>query len=448
MAKGHVEKLFKPPEKVLLKLAIPVILANGFQTLYNFMDAFWVSILKNSRYALSGIGLAMPFAFALIAISNGIGVGTNSLLSRKIGARDKKTADRGATVGFTLSILVGLFLGLLLFVLSSWIFNSISGGPAAQNAIRYANIIFIGAPFLFISNLLASILRAEGDMKRSMLALATGSVLNIVLDPVLIFGLGMGIKGAALATIISRALTILPLSFWIFKEKSSYIRPCIKKMNLNLKLSFEILKVGIPASLSLLFMSLGVFLFNTLIQKVYGPEGVAVYITGNRISSIAVLPALGIQAAVITLTGAWFGAKRVDMVKRTVLHAYKAGVLMEFLIGVVIFFFSKQIGSIFVHNVSMKALLPEISRYLKIAALGYPFMPISMFSAGTFNGTGKSVYALLLTLFRVIIIAYTAAVIYSVFLNLGLLGIWLGMFTGTVVASLFGVFLLKIKHIL
>ena len=448
MAKGDVEKLFKNPEKVLLKLATPVILANGFQTLYNFMDAFWVSLLKNSQYALSGIGLVMPFAFSLIALANGIGIGTNSLISRSIGKKDKKTADKASTSGFALSIIVGIFFGLLLFILSVPLFNAISHGESSENAIKYAKILFMGAPFLFISNLLAAILRAEGDMKRSMFALAIGSILNVLLDPLFIFGFGMGIEGAALATIISRAITIYPLYFWIFKERSSYVHPSLNITRLDLKLSIEIFKVGIPASLSLLLLSLSIFLFNTLIQKVYGPLGVTVYITGSRIGSLAVLPALGIQAAVITLTGIWYGAKRHDMVKRTVIYAFKVGILMEGIIGILIFLFSRPIGSIFIHNAYMKDLLPEISRYLKITAIGYPFMPISMFSVGTFNGIGKSIYAFLITTFRVIIIAYAFALLYAILFHIGLFGVWLGMLTGTIAASFFGIFLLKVKNIL
>ena len=448
MQKRSVERLFKDPEKVLLKLALPVILANGFQTLYNFMDAFWVSMLKNSKFALSGIGLAMPFAFSLIAIANGVGVGTNSLLSRKIGSGEKEKADKGATVGLSLSIVLGIFFGAILFIFAKPIFTGLSPGEAGTNAARYARIIFIGAPFLFVSSLLAFVLRAEGDMKRSMMALAAGSILNVFFDPLFIFGFKMGIEGAAFATIFSRSLTIIPLSYWIFKEKSSYIRPCWKRLNLNPAISVEILKVGIPSSLSMLSMSLGVFAFNMLIQKVYGPGGVAVYIAGSRINSLAVLPALGIQAAVITLTGAWYGAKRKDMLKRTIIHAWKTGVFMETFIALFIFIFAKQIGSIFAHDISMKPLVSEITAYLRITSFGFVFMPISMFSVGTFNGIGKAIYGLALTLFRVLIISYPFAAIYSLLLGLGLHGIWGGILTGNILASFLGVFLLKLKKLI
>ncbi len=448
MRKRSVERLFKDPEKVLLKLALPVILANGFQTLYNFMDAFWVSLLKNSKFALSGIGLAMPFAFSLIAIANGIGVGTNSLLSRKIGADEKEKADKGATVGLSLSIVLGIFIGTILFMFARPLFMALSPGDAGVNAAQYAQIIFIGAPFLFISSLLAFVLRAEGDMKRSMIALATGSILNIFLDPLFIFAFKMGIRGAAFATVFSRFLTIIPLYFWIFKQKSSYIRPCWKRLNLNPTISIEILKVGIPSSLSLLFMSLGVFAFNMLIQKVYGPGGVAVYIAGSRINSLAVLPALGIQAAVITLTGVWYGAGRKDMLKRTVLHAWKTGITMELFIALFIFFFAKEIGKVFAHDATMQPLINEIATYLRITSPGFIFMPISMFSVGTFNGTGKASYGLLLTLIRVIVISYPSAVVYSILLGLGLHGIWGGILTGNILASFVGIFLLKVKKLI
>jgi len=224
-----VRLLLQDPEKSLLKIAIPTIIANAIQTLYNFVDAVWVSGLKQAAFGLAGIGLTQPFSFALIALANGIGLGTNSLISRSIGAEDKRGADLAGEHGIVFSIIISLAIAIPLVIFAPWIFKTMGAGKSLPYAVAYSRIIFGGAPILFLSVILTAILRAEGDTKRAMYA---------------------GVMGAAIATVISRFIATLPVVYWIFVKKDTFVLLNLKIFKFKAQIVKEIVKVGLPASLS------------------------------------------------------------------------------------------------------------------------------------------------------------------------------------------------------
>ncbi|HDL09845.1 MAG TPA: MATE family efflux transporter, partial [Candidatus Omnitrophica bacterium] len=260
-----VKLLLQDPEKSLLKIAIPTIIANAIQTLYNFVDAVWVSGLEHAALGLAGIGLTQPFSFALIALSNGIGIGTNSLISRSIGAKDKRGANLAGEHGIVFSMIISFAIAVPLVILAPWIFKTMGAGESLTYALAYSRIIFGGTPILFLSVILTSILRAEGDTKRAMYAMAVGSILNIILDPIFIYVLHFGVMGAAIATVISRFIATLPVVYWIFVKKDTFVSLNLRIFKFKAQIVKEIVKVGLPASLSQLSMSLGILFFNSLI---------------------------------------------------------------------------------------------------------------------------------------------------------------------------------------
>jgi len=443
-----VRLLLQDPERSLLKIAIPTIVANAIQTLYNFVDAIWVSGLKQAAFGLAGIGLTQPFAFALIALSNGIGIGTNSLISRSIGAKDKRGADLAGEHGIVFSMIVSFSIAIPLVILAPWIFKTMGAGKSQPYAVAYSRIIFGGGPVLFLSVILTAILRAEGDTKRAMYAMAGGSILNMVLDPIFIYLLHLGVMGAAIATVISRFIATMPVIYWIFMKKDTFISLNLKIFKFKTRIIKEIAKVGLPASLSQLSMSLGILFFNSLILNIAGPQGVTVYITGNRIKSLAILPALGISAALISIVGAWWGAGRKDMVRRAIIHAWKTGVKMEFFIALIVFIFAPTLTAIFINDPSMEALRIDIITYLRISSISFIFIPIGMFTSSSFNGMGKGINALILTFLRVLIVSFPSAIFYAKTLKLGLQGVWIGIVTGSITAAITGISWLYIAGIL
>ncbi|MBS3802390.1 MAG: MATE family efflux transporter, partial [Candidatus Thermoplasmatota archaeon] len=208
-----VKTLLGEPKKAVMKLAVPMILAMLIQTVYNLADALWVSGLGAD--ALAAVGFVFPFFMMIMALGTGIGLGSGSAISRKIGAEDKTGADNVAAHSMILFIIIYIVFSIPLFVFAEPIFQALGTGDTLTLTVSYAQVIFIGALFIFFSNIANAILRGEGDAKRAMYALALGSVLNIVLDPIFIYTLNMGVAGAAWATIISFAIASILLANWL-----------------------------------------------------------------------------------------------------------------------------------------------------------------------------------------------------------------------------------------
>jgi Na+-driven multidrug efflux pump len=199
-----VKTLLGDPKKAIITLAIPMIIAMSVQTIYNFVDALWVSgfgsyiftseiIAGTGKLALAAIGFVLPFYMMSIAISTGLGVGSSSAVSRRIGAGDKEGADNVAVHSIILTVIVGVFFTIFLFFGAEKIMEWIGAGESLVFAISYGKVIFAGSLVIFFLNMATALLRGEGDAKRAMYALIFGAGLNIILDPIFIYSLKLGI---------------------------------------------------------------------------------------------------------------------------------------------------------------------------------------------------------------------------------------------------------------
>ncbi|MGB9824808.1 MAG: MATE family efflux transporter [Candidatus Hydrothermia bacterium] len=446
--KAHVELLFENPESSIIKLATPTIVANFVQIFYNLVDAFWISTLKNAYLGVAGVGLAQPLNFAAISLAGGIGVGTNSLISRSIGAKDYERASKAASNGIIITLFVSLIASVILIVFSRNIFIRMGAGEALENAIHYGNIIFLSLPISFLNMVFNYIFRAEGDTKRSMYAMIAGSVLNIALDPVFIFVFKMGVVGVAVATVVSQVVSLSMLIYWAIIKKTTFVKIHIGKSYLDIYPMWEIVKVGFPFTLSQFLISFSQMLYNHLCASLRGPQGITIYSTGMRLNQFAVLPSLGISASTISVVGAWYGARDKEMVKNSIIASWKIGILIQTIIAVLIFVFAPLLARIFSNDLSMKVLMPEVVKFLRITSLSYIFIPIGMYTSSAFNGMGKGINSAILTLMRLLIIAYPTSYILGIMFKMGLTGVWWGLNVAPVGASIIAIIWLKLKKII
>ncbi len=400
------------------------------------MDALFVSGIHHASFALSGIGLTQPFAFGIIALASGLAIGTNSLISRSIGAKDKETADRAAEHGIVITLMTAILVSLPLILIDRPMFRLMGAGKAIEQTVSYSSVIFGGSIFVFLSIIGAGILRAEGDTKRAMYAMASGSFLNILLDPVFIYGFKLGVSGAAWATIISRAISTFPIFYWIFIKKDTFVTLKFRRFKFKKYIFFETFKVGLPASISQLSMAAGTLFFNLLIIHIAGPAGIAIFTTGRRIDSIAILPDLGIASAVISVVGAWWGARDRAKIEQTMKFGWEAGMILGIIISILLYAFAPYLTMLFTTDPSMKILSRDIVKYLRVSSLRFTFVPLGMFSASAFNGMGKGLNALVLTLFRVIIIAFPFSYVFGVTLGFKLTGVWWGFVISSVLTGI------------
>ena len=444
-----VDTLLGDPKKAIITLAIPMILAMFIQTLYNFVDALWVSgfgsdiftsevVTNTGKYALSAIGFVLPFYMMMIAISTGIGIGGGSAISRKIGANDKQGADNVAVHSIIISILTSIVFTIILFIFSDKIFLLMGAGESAEMAITYGRIVFAGSIVLFFTNITSAILRGEGDAKRVMYAIIIGAVVNIILDPIFIYTFRLGVAGAAYATILSMILTSLIIINWLFIKKDTYVSLKFNNFRFNKDIISDIFKVGLPASFQQLSMSITMILLNYIIVNLAnaGDNGIAVYSAGWRVVQMAILPMLGLATAIISVTGATYGAKEYKKLNTAFMFSIKFGLVIEIIIALLTFIFAPILTNIFTTGQGSADIVSDLEKFLQIVCLFYPGAAFGIASSSLFQGTGKGIYSLLATLLRTVTLTPILAIIFCCFFNYGLVGIWWALVVANLIGSL------------
>ncbi|KAF2956618.1 MATE family efflux transporter [Marinitoga sp. 38H-ov] len=422
------------PKIAIRKLSLPMILAMLVQTMYNLVDGIWVAGLGSN--SLAAIGLFFPIFMIIIALAAGLGVGASSEISRKIGEKNKAGADTAAIISILLAIGLGLITAIILFFSIKSILQSIgSGGETLQLTLDYAYILIIFSPLLMFNNTANGILRGEGDAKKAMYAIAVGSLLNIALDPLFIYGFKLGIKGAAYATVISFSISSILIIYWMFIKRNTYLTITFKDYKYDSKILKNILKVGIPASLAQVSMSIAIFVLNVFAVKAGGDIGVAVFTSGWRIINFGTVPLIGIATAVTTVTGAAYGQKNGEKLSTAHLYAIKFGLTISFFVMFSIFIFAPQIAKIFTYSKDGYVIYDDLVTALKVMSLFLPGVPFGMFTSSMFQGIGHGIKSLIVSINRTIIMQILFSWLYIFIFNIGLPGVWWGIVTGNAVSA-------------
>jgi putative MATE family efflux protein len=428
-----VKILLGDPKRAIIKLSLPMIVAMSVQTIYNVVDAIWVSGVGAD--ALSAVGFFFPFFFMIMAISTGIGIGGGSAISRRIGARDKKGADSVAAHTMILMLIMAAVFTVPLFIFAEGIFAAIGAGRVTDMATAYARIMFTGTAIMFFSNVSNALLRGEGDATRAMYALTIGAGLNIILDPLFIYTFGLGVAGAAVATVVSISIASFILFNWIFIKKDTYITITLANFRFRKDIVKEILKVGLPTAVSQLSMSFSMLFLNIIVVKAGGTDGVAVLSTGWRVATFASLPLIGIATAVTAVTGAAYGSNAFKKLDTAYMYAVKIGFIIELCIAVLTYVLAPYITVLFTLSEDAARITQDLITFLRIFCVYYPVISFGMFSSAMFQGTGKGVNALLVTVLRTVVLAAPLAYAFSLMINMGLPGVWWGIVTGNLLGA-------------
>jgi len=434
---GHTEgvkTLLGDPRKAIIKLSIPMILAMSVQSIYNLADAIWVSGLGTE--ALSAVGFFFPFFMMFISVGVGLGIGGGAAISQRIGARDRKGADSVAVHTMVMVLILSVAFTVCMIPLAERMFSAMGATGSLSMAVSYGQVMFLGITFLFYSNVANALLRAEGDAKRAMYAMLAGGVLNIVLDPVFIYTLDMGVAGAAWATVISLLLVSAVLTKWLFFDRDTYISLVFSNFRFVGRDLRDIFKVGLPAMVSQMSMAIMMFFMTIIIVKAGGEDGVAVFTTGWRIITMGILPLLGMGTAVVSVCGASFGEKAYDKMDIAYTYAIRTGFAVEMALVPLVFFFAPWIVRVFTWSGDTDRIADDIVIFLRIACFILPATSLGMLSGAMFQGAGRGMEALLITLLRTIILAFPLAWVFGIAMDWGLVGVWAGLVIAFVMASL------------
>lgn len=371
--------------KVVLKLAIPTIVAMLVNAVYNAVDAMFISWLGVSQ--AGAISVAFPIFTLIIGIGLIFGTGASSYISRLLGENNKKHADHVAST----AVFSTIFMALI-FTITGIIFIDpiMKMGGASDTILPYARdygrVIIMGCIFPILTRTLNNIMRSEGTVKINSIALIAGALLNILLDPILIFTFNMGIKGAAYATIISQSLTTIILGTYFISGKSLLtISP--KYFRLSKKLYAEIIFIGLPTFLFSFLMSISLGLINKSVI-IYGDSAIAALGIANRIFAISMYVVFGFAKGFQPIAGYNYGAKKFDRLKEAVVFSIKTTTIFTTIITLLIMFFSKPIMSIFsndplIQSIGIKAL---VGMHIAFPLFGIQMIIISLYLA---LGKGK-----------------------------------------------------------
>lgn len=427
--------LLADPKTAILRLSLPMMIAMTLMTLYNVVDAFWVAGLGAD--ALAAVGFAFPLFIITIGLASGLGTGGEAALARTIGARDRAGASSVAMHTLLLMTVLAVAVTIPLYLFAHDIFVLMGAGDAVGPATEYARILFMGTFALLFGEVAYALMHGEGDAKRTMYAMAAGAVANIALDPILIYGLDMGIGGAAWATILAEVIAAVPMVYWLFVKRDTYISLRFREFSPDAAVARNVLGVGLPAAAEQLALALMALILNGVIVLIASTDGVAVYSVGWRVVSIGLTPILAISSAVVAVTGATYGARAYARMETALRFAARLGLGIGLGLAVATFAFAPRIAALFTAG-DTAGIAPELTTYLQVMSLVYPMVGFGLFSASFFQGTGLGARSLTITVLQNVVLSILFAWIFAAGLGLGLSGIWWGVAAGNAIGAALG----------
>jgi putative MATE family efflux protein len=423
---SRLNEFLNNPEKGLWKLALPVMAGMGIQTLYTIVDMIFIGRLSGE--AIAAVAFNMPLFFFVLGLTMGLGSGVTASIARFIGAKDKVNADNSAEHAVVIGIGISIILTTLGFVYGRDILMKIGATESVIDlSWSYLRVICIGLPFMVLSAFFRSILTGEGDTKFPMTVAALGTILNIILDPIFIFTLGLGVAGAAWATAISQIIVFIIFVYMLFVKEHSYITFRLKDFKPSSFIMKDIIKVGLPASISMVIMSFGQLVFNRILVH-FSTDAVAAYQVGGRIDMVIFLPIMSIAFGLTTLVGMFHGAQELDKVKYIIKYGLTRSFLITTVISIIVYVFAPQLimgftKDIYIQNAAVK--------YLRLMSIVYPLIATAMPCGRILQGFGLGMPMLIITAVRVLLISSPLALFFVFVQNRPLEWIWYSMMIST-----------------
>jgi putative MATE family efflux protein len=428
--------------KSLFFLSFPIVITNLLQVGYNLADTFWLG--RYSTEALAAISLGFPLVYLFISLGLGLTVAGSVLVAQHTGADQSAKAEYAASQTVIFTLLAGLGLGILGFSFVAELLQVFGAEPAVLGlATDYMEVISLGLPFLFGFTVFIALMRGAGDTITPMLVMFGTVVLNVAIDPLLIFGVGpvpeLGVEGAAVATVFARGSAMV-VGLWLMFRGSHGIQIHLRQMVPDLDYSRKLLRIGVPASVENTGRAISVNAV-LVIVTLFSTSVVAAFGVGIRVFSMIFMPAIAIDRGVEAMTGQNIGAGREDRVVATNRFAAKTSFLILSTLGVVTFVFAPEIIRLFDDS---PAVVAEGATFLRWIAPTFGFVGLLRAYSGGFRGAGKTLTAAAIAVvlfgFIRLPIAYVASqgvvpVDFWIFGSPTPIGIWFAFAVSGIVAA-------------
>jgi putative MATE family efflux protein len=421
--------------KVIGVLALPIMINNLIQTLYNLVDGLWVSKIGSVEFAATGF--VWPVNFLFISIGMGLSIAGTSIISQLIGADKYEDANEYASQLIVVSFLSSIIFMTIGYILSPFIVRLMGGtGELARNSIIYLRITFLDMPFMFLFFNFNSIMNAEGNTILPTILSAISAVLNTILDPIFIFTFNMGIAGAAIATLLSKAVLAMAGAYLLMR-KSSRVKPSFKNFKFNREIIKKVVSVALPSSIGQSGSALGFMVLNGFIVS-YGTATLAAFAMVNRITSLVSQPAMGIGAALTSIVGQNLGCSQIERAKEAFVKAIKLTIGFSALGLIVLLSFDKEVINFFMQSKDDMMVISEGVTYLQYIAWSMPLMGIFSVLQGVFQGSGHTRYSMKMEVGRLWLVRLPMILLFKSFTNIGSVGIWFSMSFSNLIICIYG----------
>ena len=429
----------KPILPLMLSMALPMVISMMVNSLYNIVDSFFVAQI--SEDAMTALSLVYPVQNFINSVGIGFGIGINAVIALFLGAGKKKDADRAASQGMLMSVVHGIVLMVVsIAIMPSFLRMFTSSSTIIDLGVRYSNVAFSFSLVIAIGMTFEKVFQAVGRMKVTMISLMLGCITNIILDPLMIFGIGffpeMGIEGAALATGIGQAVSLV-IYLGVYFARPLSVTITRKLMKPEKSILLKIYGVGIPGTLNIALPSFLISALNVILAA-YSEVYILVLGVYYKLQTFLYLPANGIVQGMRPLMGYNYGAGEHKRVRRI----YQTGLLMSVVIMVagtiVCLLIPGQLMGLFTHTAST---IHDGEIALRIISAGFIVSTISVISAGALEGLGKGTQSLIISLCRYLVIIIPAAFILSRWL--GAVGVWHAFWVAEVLTAVISIFVYR-----
>lgn len=431
----------RPVGSLLITMGFPIMLSMMIQALYNVVDSIFIA--RVGEDALTAVSLAFPIQMLMISVGVGTAIGVNSLLSRRLGAQQHKEASSVAVHGLFLSVVIWIFFAIFGAILTPFFFQLFTDSP---------EIIKMGQDYLIICTTLSlgifgqlvceRIMQGTGNTIHPMITQGVGAIINIILDPIFIFGYfglpAMGTAGAAIATVIGQWVA-MGLALFFMIRKTTELNFKFKRFRPKFRTIKEIYEVGLPSSIMQSIGSVMTIGMNTILIA-FSTTAVAVFGIYFKLQSFIFLPVFGLTAAMISIVGFNYGARNKERIARTIRHAVLIATGMM-LLGILIF---QTIPALLLRLFDASPSMLDIGiRALRIISIHFPLAGIAIILSSSFQAIGKGFYSLIISIVRQLGVLLPAA--YLLARIWGLDAVWFAFLASEVASLLLAIiFFIKI----
>jgi putative MATE family efflux protein len=407
------------------RLAFPMMLSNLLQTTFNFVDMIFVGRL--GPQAVAAVALAGTLVMIIITIAAGLRIGTAAMVARFVGAKDESSAGDVAVQSLLMGVAWAIALVLFGWILAEPTLLLLGGrGEVLRSATGYLRVMFTGSITIFLLFLSNAVLQGSGDAITPLRALVLSNSVNVILDPLLIFGIWifprLGVNGAAVASVTARAVGVIYV-LSVLLRGSSRVRIRMRRVRLDPGLVWRVIRIAVPGSTQLGIQSIARLLVMSIVAG-YGTAAVAAFGVGIRLDMLVILPGIGLATAAATLVGQNMGALKFGRAERSAWIAAGSYAVLMVVVGATFWLLADRLVGLVNKD---PAIVSLGTRYIRITSVTYPVLALGLVLSRAFGGAGDTVSPLIITGLVYFGLMIPLAGLLPSLHGLGTTGIWLAV---------------------